>query len=93
MATTQSTVTTLHNGKTKTVKNLGWLLRNSKFVTSMNFQKTPSEFQDGILIVALAIGNNMPTHEYRTGFADFEVLKDVISWNQYLRHIPLIVLE
>lgn len=91
MSTQASTVTTLHNGKTTQVKNLGWFLARARYVRAMHFRRTPGALQDGILIVTLAIGSNQPTHEYRSGFACEQVLRDLLKRSQWLRGIPLTV--
>lgn len=92
MSIQASTVTTLHNGKTKQVKNLGWFLSKSRYVRSLHFQRTPENpLQEGVLIVTLAIGSNAPTHEYRSGFACEQVLRDLLKRSQWLRGIPLTV--
>lgn len=92
MSIQASTVTTLHDGKTKQVKNLGWFLSKSRYVKSLHFQRTPENpLQEGVLIVTLAIGSNAPTHEYRSGFACEQVLRDLLKRSQWLRGIPLTV--
>lgn len=89
MSIQSSTVTTLHNGKTVQVKSLGWFLARSRYVRAMHFHRTPGSLQDGILVVTLAIGSNMPTHEYRSGFACEQVLRALLKRSQWLRDIPL----
>lgn len=92
MSIQAATVTTLHNGKTKHVKNLSWFLSKARYVKALHFQRTPAvPCQDGILRVTLAIGSNAPTHEYRTGFACEKVLRDLLARSQWLRDIPLTV--
>lgn len=92
MSIQASTVTILHNGKTKQVKNLGWFLAKSRYVKALHFQHTPgSPYQEGVLIVTLAIGSNAPTHEYRSGFACEQMLRDLLKRSQWLRGIPLTV--
>lgn len=87
---TKSTVTTLNDGKTKEVKNLGWFLKHSRYVKAICFDRTKANgYQDGILIVTLAIGNNSPTHEYRSGLACFEMCKDLLRRSQWLRDISI----
>lgn len=86
-----STVTTLHDSKTKQVKNLGWFFAKARYVRAMHIHRTPGALQDGILIVTLAIGSNAPTHEYRTGFACEQVLRDLLARSQWLRDMPLTV--
>lgn len=81
-----SYVKTLHNGKTKEVKNLGWMLKHSRYVQAIAFDFTKvNDSQDGILIVTLAIGNNHPTHEYTSGFACFNVCKNLLKRSQWLK--------
>jgi hypothetical protein len=87
---TESTVTTLHNGKTKEVKNLGWFIRNSRYVKGIAFDFTKGNSdQDGILIATLAIGNNSPTHEYRSGYACYNLFRDLLRRSQWLRDLPV----
>jgi hypothetical protein len=85
-----NTVTTLHNGKSKEVKNLGWFLRHSKYVTFIQFKKIAGMRYDGILIVTFSIGSNVPTHEYRSEFGSFELLKDLIQRSQWLRGMDIV---
>jgi len=76
----ESKVKTLWDAKTKTVKNLGWLFRNKRYILSGEWINTPNNgIQEGIIIVTLAIGNNIPTHEYISGFACKNVFKDVFK--------------
>lgn len=76
----ESTVKTLWNAKTKTVKNLGWLFRNKRYILGGEWINTPNKgMQEGVIIVTLAIGNNMPTHEYISGFACKDIFKDVFN--------------
>lgn len=91
MSIQAATVTTLHNGKTTQVKNLGWLLARARYVRAMHFCRTPGAWQDGILIATLSIGSNQPTHEFRSGFACEQVLHDLRKRSQWLRGIPLTV--
>ena len=87
---TPSTVTTLHDGKTKEVKNLGWFLRNSRYVKAIAFDFTKGNSdQDGILVATLAIGNNSPTHEYRSGYACYEQFRNLLNRSQWLRGLPV----
>ena len=85
-----NTVTTLHNDKSKNVKNLGWFFRHSKYVTAIQFKKTEGTWYDGILIVTFSIDSNVPTHEYRSEFGSLEVLKDLIYRSQWLRGMEIV---
>ena len=85
---THSTVTTLHDGKTKEVKNLGWFLKHSRYVKAIAFDFTKANSsQDGIIVVTLAIGNNQPTHEYRSGCACYRLFRGLLKRSPWLRYV------
>jgi len=70
--------TVTRNGKTREVKNLGWLLANWRSVTGFTVEPHPvidSGFQpDAVLIAHLRCGG-----EYRTGFYCLAILKDFLD--------------
>lgn len=63
------------NGVAKPVKNLGWLLRNWKHVTSMGwFQTRRESLDDGIFVARLRDGRIFGTH-----YASFHVFVGFVN--------------
>lgn len=67
-----SYVYTLATGESKPVKNLGWLLRNSHRVASMELFELP---EGRGKIVATLTERGVPTKEYHSSFASFEIMQ------------------
>ena len=62
----------LGTGESKPVKNLGWLLRNAHKVAYMEL----FEFPEGRgKIVATLTERGVPTKEYHSSFASFEIMQ------------------
>lgn len=87
-----SYVYTLATGESKSVKNLGWFLRNAHKVAIMELFELP---EGRGKIVATLTERGVPTKEYHSSFESFEimqkwVLRPCLSHaikNTHFRHI------
>jgi hypothetical protein len=74
-------------GKTKQVKNLGWLLRNAQDVKSFEFRRAGSG-GGGLMIAHLDDGG-----KFESDFADYAVFKDRFVDRPVFRGLPLKVVD